>query len=66
MNLWDRVYYVGTKGEQSAHIQANLIMNRFGNNPKELNQYDINGNGIIEAIILKGEQGHQDAGYKNN
>jgi len=61
MNLWDRVYYVGTKGEQSAHIQANLIMNRFGNNPKELNQYDINGNGIIEAIILKGEQGHQDA-----
>lgn len=61
MQLWDRVYYVGTKGEQSAHMQADLIENRFGNNPKALNKYDRNGNGIIEAIILKGEQGHQDA-----
>lgn len=61
MDLWDKVYYVGTKGEQSAIMQADLIDNRFGNNPHTLNEYDLNGNGIIEAVILKGEQGHQDA-----
>ncbi len=61
MDLWDKVYYVGTKGEQSAMMQADLIDNRFGNNPDSLNEYDQNGNGIIEAVILKGEQGHQDA-----
>ncbi|MDA3809082.1 MAG: galactose ABC transporter substrate-binding protein [Spirochaetaceae bacterium] len=61
LDLWDEAYYVGAKAEQSGEIQAEMIMELFGNNPKKLNKHDKNGNGIIETVILKGEQGHQDA-----
>ncbi len=59
--LWDRVYYVGARAEQSSQIQASLVMELFGNDPRALNRHDRNGDGRIQAIILKGEQGHQDA-----
>lgn len=59
--LYDKVYYVGADAVQSAQLQASLIMDLFGNNPKNLNEYDKNQDGIIQAVILKGEQGHQDA-----
>ena len=58
---WENVYYVGAKAEQSAELQAELVMELFGNNPNSLNQYDKNGDGIIQLIILKGQEGHQDA-----
>lgn len=61
LDLWDQAYYVGAKAEQSGQIQAEIIMELFGNDPNGLNQYDRNGNGQIETVILKGEQGHQDA-----
>ncbi len=59
--LYDKVYYVGADAIQSAQLQASLIMDLFGNNPEALNDYDKNGDGIIQTVILKGEQGHQDA-----
>jgi methyl-galactoside transport system substrate-binding protein len=59
--LYDKVYYVGADAIQSAQLQASLIMDLFGNNPRVLNEYDKNGDGIIQTVILKGEQGHQDA-----
>lgn len=59
--LWDKAYYVGARAEQSGHIQAELIMELFGGEPRRLNRYDRNGNNVIETVILKGEQGHQDA-----
>lgn len=58
---WEHVYYVGAKAEQSAKLQAELVMELFGNNPNSLNQYDKNGDGEIQIIILKGQEGHQDA-----
>ncbi len=58
---WENVYYVGAKAEQSAELQAELVMELLGNNPNSLNQYDKNGDGIIQLIILKGQEGHQDA-----
>lgn len=61
LDLWEKAYYVGARAEQSGQIQAQMIMNLFGNNPLKLNEHDKNGNGIIETVILKGEQGHQDA-----
>lgn len=60
MALYDSVYYVGADAAESAKIQAQIIMELFGNDPK-LNKFDKNGDGIIQAVILKGEQGHQDA-----
>ncbi len=60
MQLYDQVYYVGADAVQSAVLQASLIMDLFGN-PNDLNNYDLNQDNVIQAVILKGEQGHQDA-----
>jgi methyl-galactoside transport system substrate-binding protein len=59
--LWDKTYYVGARAEQSGQLQARLVMDLFGGDPAHLNSYDRNGDGVIQMIILKGEQGHQDA-----
>jgi methyl-galactoside transport system substrate-binding protein len=59
--IWERCYYVGAQAEQSGQMQAELIMELFGGDPSTLNGYDKNGDGVIQLIILKGEQGHQDA-----
>ena len=59
--LWDKAWYVGAKAEQSGQMQAELVMDLFGSNPRHLNKYDRNGDGRIQTVILKGEQGHQDA-----
>jgi len=58
---YDKAFYVGADATQSAELQASLIIDLFGNDPKNLNQFDKNHDGIIQALILKGEQGHQDA-----
>jgi len=59
--LWNRTYYVGARAEQSGQMQAELVMELFGGDSAHLNQYDRNHDGKIQTIILKGEQGHQDA-----
>jgi methyl-galactoside transport system substrate-binding protein len=61
MALSDSVYYVGADAIESAQLQAQIIMTLFGNDPLHLNEDDKNGDGIIQAVILKGELGHQDA-----
>ncbi|MBN2617198.1 MAG: galactose ABC transporter substrate-binding protein [Spirochaetales bacterium] len=61
LDIWEKAFYVGTKGEQSAQIQGEIIYNLFGSNPLKLNNLDKNSNNEIEIVILKGEQGHQDA-----
>lgn len=59
--IWEQTYYVGAKAEQSGQMQASLVMDLFGGNPDALNLYDRNKDGIIQTIVLKGEQGHQNA-----
>lgn len=61
LEMYDKAYYVGADAKQSAQLQATLIMEMFGNNPNELNEFDKNNDQIIQAVILKGQQGHQDA-----
>ena len=61
MNTYEKAYYVGADAVQSAQLQASLIMEMFGNNPQALNQFDTNNDNVIQAVILKGQQGHQDA-----
>lgn len=60
LETYDQVYYVGADAIQSAVLQASLIMHLFGDDP-DLNQFDKNKDHIIQAVLLKGEQGHQDA-----
>ncbi len=59
--LWDRTFYVGARPEQSGQLQAHMVIDLFGGNPDAPNEYDRNGDGVIQAILFKGEQGHQDA-----
>lgn len=60
MDSWNQVYYIGAPAENSAIIQAEMIHTIF-ENPESLSNYDKNGDNIIQLVLLKGEQGHQDA-----
>ncbi len=57
----DNAYYVGANAISSAVLQAEIVMDIFGNNPQDLNERDLNDDNKIQAIILKGQVGHQDA-----
>jgi len=59
--LGDQVYYIGANPIESAILQAEIVMDLFGGNPDSLNSMDKNGDNIIQAVILKGQIGHQDA-----
>jgi methyl-galactoside transport system substrate-binding protein len=61
LELYEHAYYVGSKAEESAIFQAEIIHELFGENPNLLNQYDRNLDNQIQMVIFKGEQGHQDA-----
>jgi methyl-galactoside transport system substrate-binding protein len=60
MDSWNKLYYIGAPAENSAAIQSEMIIDLFGD-PEDLSDLDINGDGIIQLVIFKGEQGHQDA-----
>ena len=57
----DNAYYIGADPISSAVLQAEIVMDVFGNDPNNLNNRDLNDDNIIQAIILKGQVGHQDA-----
>lgn len=54
---YENAYYVGADAKQSAELQASLIIDLFDDHQ----DYDLNNDAKIQTIILKGEQGHQDA-----
>ena len=60
MNSWNKLYYIGAPAENSAVIQSEMIIDLFGD-PDDLSELDKNDDGIIQFILFKGEQGHQDA-----
>lgn len=55
----DNVYYVGAAADSLGEKQADMVAELFSGENGE--QYDKNGDSIIQLVILKGEQGHQDA-----
>lgn len=57
----DHFYYIGSKAEESAQLQAGIIDQAFGGNPDALNALDLNQDNHIQTVILMGQQGHQDA-----
>ncbi len=61
MALGNNVFYIGADAVQSAELQADLVKSLFGNDHRRLNEFDLNDDNIIQAVILKGELGHQDA-----
>lgn len=52
LKKWDKVYYVGAKGEQSGIMQGEMLINYFKSHPTK--------DGIIRYVMLKGQEGHPD------
>lgn len=55
------IYYVGADAAESGLMQANIIEDYFSKDPLTLGGKDKNQDGKLQAVILKGELGHQDA-----
>lgn len=53
----DNVYYVGTTSAESGILQGELIADEYDNKVIK----DVNGDGKIGYVMLKGEPGHPDA-----
>lgn len=57
MKAYDKIWYVGARAEESGTQSGELIVDYFKKNPDA----DKNKDGKIQYIMLRGEQGHQDA-----
>lgn len=58
LQTWDEVYYVGSDARQSAVLQARIILDLWEEDPAAL---DLNGDGVVQYVMLEGESRHQDA-----
>ncbi|TCP93309.1 glucose-binding protein /galactose-binding protein [Cricetibacter osteomyelitidis] len=54
---YDKAYYVGTDPKESGVIQGDLVAKQWKANPA----LDLNKDGKIQFVLLKGEPGHPDA-----
>lgn len=54
---WERVYYVGARAADSGTMSVEILLDYFKQNPSA----DLNGDGMIQYVVLTGEPGHQDA-----
>lgn len=61
MNRWNKLFYVGAKAEESARLQAEIIIDEWVANKNEI---DKNKDGKIQYVILEGEHGHQDTSIR--
>ncbi|MFC0322505.1 galactose/glucose ABC transporter substrate-binding protein MglB [Gallibacterium melopsittaci] len=57
INSYDKAYYVGTDPKESGLIQGDLIAKQWKAHP----EWDLNKDGKIQFVLLKGEPGHPDA-----
>jgi methyl-galactoside transport system substrate-binding protein len=54
-------YYVGSDPVDAGYLQSKMAAKLFGEASNLNSKYDKNNDGIIQMLILKGEQSHQDA-----
>ncbi|MDP0978062.1 substrate-binding domain-containing protein, partial [Klebsiella pneumoniae] len=57
MDSYDKSYFVGTDSIESGIIQGDLISKHWKANPN----WDLNKDGHIQYVLLKGDPGHPDA-----
>lgn len=54
MQSYDKVWYVGTNLTQEGTAQGEMIVEQWNDNPS----WDLNSDGIMQYVLLKGEPGH--------
>lgn len=57
MASYDKVWYVGTDSAESGMIQGDMMVMGWKKNA----DWDKNGDGVVQYVLLKGEPGHPDA-----
>lgn len=57
LDSYDKAYFVGTDSKESGIIQGDLIAKHW----KADSSWDLNKDGVIQYVLLKGEPGHPDA-----
>ncbi len=57
LTSWSKVYYVGSDARESAELQAGIVLETWNKNRAAL---DLNGDGILQYVMLEGESRHQD------
>jgi methyl-galactoside transport system substrate-binding protein len=57
LDSYEKAYYVGTDSKESGIIQGKLIAQQWKANP----DWDLNKDGKIQYVLIKGEPGHPDA-----
>jgi methyl-galactoside transport system substrate-binding protein len=57
MQKWDKVYYVGAHAEESGVMEGQILIEYWNAHP----EMDVNKDGIMQYVLLKGEPGHQDS-----
>ena len=57
MDMYDKVWYVGTASKDAGIIQGEMMVADWNANA----DWDKNGDGTVQYVLLKGEPGHPDA-----
>jgi methyl-galactoside transport system substrate-binding protein len=57
MDIYDKVWYVGTDSAEAGVIQGQMMVADWQANP----DWDLNDDGKVQYVLLKGEPGHPDA-----
>jgi len=57
MDTYDKVWYVGTNSAEAGIIQGEMMVADWQANPA----WDLNDDGKVQYVLLKGEPGHPDA-----
>lgn len=58
LKRFNKLYYVGARPEDSGKIQGKIVIDALN---ERFDEIDVNGDGIIQYVLLEGEAGHQDA-----
>ncbi len=58
LNLWEKLYYVGTSPKESAMLQGEIVVKAYQADPLSI---DYNGDGKVNYVLLEGETSHQDS-----
>ncbi len=57
LNSYEKAWYVGTTSAESGVMEGQIVVDAWKAHP----EWDKNGDGIIQYVLLKGEPGHPDA-----
>ncbi len=55
INEWNQLYYVGSLDPDAGRMSVEVLTDYIKNNPS----LDLNGDGIVQYVVLMGEPGHQ-------